>query len=59
MVKVKEEFEIDDEVGVEEDDGEEISVEVVKINLIKCCIIDNLLEECCLQCQLLDYDFDL
>lgn len=33
MAKAKEELEIDDEAGVEEDDGEETSVEVAKTNL--------------------------
>lgn len=59
MAKAKEELEIDDEAGVEEDDGEETSVEVAKTNLTKRRIIDNLLEECRLQRQLSDYDFDL
>lgn len=59
MAKAKEELEIDDEAGVEEDDGEETSVEVAKTNLTKCRIIDNLLEERRLQRQLSDYDFDL
>ncbi|HCT6679210.1 TPA: hypothetical protein OT568_002660 [Pseudomonas aeruginosa] len=59
MAKAKEEFEIDDEAGVEEDDGEETSVEVAKTNLTKRRIIDNLLEERRLQRQLSDYDFDL
>lgn len=35
MAKAKEELEIDDEAGVEEDDGEETSVEVAKTNLTK------------------------
>lgn len=59
MAKAKEELEIDDEAGVEEDDGEETSVEVAKTNLTKSRIIDNLLEERRLQRQLSDYDFDL
>ncbi|HBN9935115.1 TPA: hypothetical protein L3928_004090 [Pseudomonas aeruginosa] len=59
MAKAKEELEIDDEAGVEEDDGEEASVEVAKTNLTKRRIIDNLLEERRLQRQLSDYDFDL
>ncbi|MBH9311779.1 hypothetical protein I5K71_12265 [Pseudomonas aeruginosa] len=59
MAKAKEELEIDDEAGVEEDDGEEPSVEVAKTNLTKRRIIDNLLEERRLQRQLSDYDFDL
>jgi len=59
MAKAKEELEIDDEAGVEEDDGEETSVEVDKTNLTKRRIIDNLLEERRLQRQLSDYDFDL
>ena len=59
MAKAKEELEIDDEAGVEEDDGEETSVEVAKTNLTKRRIIDNLLEERRLQRQLSDYDFDL
>ena len=57
--KSQEELEIDDEAGVEEDDGEETSVEVAKTNLTKRRIIDNLLEERRLQRQLSDYDFDL
>ncbi|WP_446937397.1 PA3496 family putative envelope integrity protein [Pseudomonas aeruginosa] len=52
MAKAKEELEIDDEAGVEEDDGEETSVEVAKTNLTKRRIIDNLLEERRLQRQL-------
>ncbi|WP_199505890.1 PA3496 family putative envelope integrity protein [Pseudomonas aeruginosa] len=59
MAKAKEELEIDDEAGVEEDDDEETSVEVAKTNLTKRRIIDNLLEERRLQRQLSDYDFDL
>lgn len=59
MAKAKEELEIDDEAGVEEDDGEETSVKVAKTNLTKRRIIDNLLEERRLQRQLSDYDFDL
>ena len=59
MAKAKEELEIDDEAGGEEDDGEETSVEVAKTNLTKRRIIDNLLEERRLQRQLSDYDFDL
>ncbi|HHW2510718.1 TPA: PA3496 family putative envelope integrity protein [Pseudomonas aeruginosa] len=59
MAKAKEELEIDDEAGAEEDDGEETSVEVAKTNLTKRRIIDNLLEERRLQRQLSDYDFDL
>ncbi|EPV0760448.1 TPA: hypothetical protein SL705_003671 [Pseudomonas aeruginosa] len=59
MAKAKEELEIDDEAGVEEDDGEETSVEAAKTNLTKRRIIDNLLEERRLQRQLSDYDFDL
>ncbi|RQB63445.1 PA3496 family putative envelope integrity protein [Pseudomonas aeruginosa] len=59
MAKAKEELEIDDEASVEEDDGEETSVEVAKTNLTKRRIIDNLLEERRLQRQLSDYDFDL
>ncbi len=59
MAKAKEELEIDDEAGVEEDDGEETRVEVAKTNLTKRRIIDNLLEERRLQRQLSDYDFDL
>ncbi|WP_057428962.1 PA3496 family putative envelope integrity protein [Pseudomonas aeruginosa] len=59
MAKAKEELEIDDEAGVEEDDGEETSVEVAKTNQTKRRIIDNLLEERRLQRQLSDYDFDL
>lgn len=59
MAKAKEELEIDDEAGVEEDDGEETSVEVAKTNLTKRRIIYNLLEERRLQRQLSDYDFDL
>ncbi|HIE1873507.1 hypothetical protein JEZ65_06585 [Pseudomonas aeruginosa] len=59
MAKAKEELEIDDEAGVEEDDGEETSVEVAKTNLTKRRIIDNPLEERRLQRQLSDYDFDL
>lgn len=55
MAKAKEELEIDDEAGVEEDDGEETSVEVAKTNLTKRRIIDNLLEERRLQRQLSDY----
>ncbi|ABR81608.1 MULTISPECIES: PA3496 family putative envelope integrity protein [Pseudomonas aeruginosa group] len=59
MAKAKEELEIDDDAGVEEDDGEETGVEVAKTNLTKRRIIDNLLEERRLQRQLSDYDFDL
>ncbi|MFO1800468.1 hypothetical protein QOT89_24645 [Pseudomonas aeruginosa] len=59
MAKAKEELEIDNEAGVEEDDGKETSVEVAKTNLTKRRIIDNLLEERRLQRQLSDYDFDL
>ena len=53
MAKAKEELEIDDEAGVEEDDGEETSVEVAKTNLTKRRIIDNLMEERRLQRQAL------
>ncbi|AVK05025.1 putative leucyl-tRNA synthetase [Pseudomonas paraeruginosa] len=59
MAKAKEELEIDDDAGVEEDDSEETGVEVAKTNLTKRRIIDNLLEERRLQRQLSDYDFDL